>query len=236
MSLEQRFAEYFKPEIQKRGRQDFLKGVVFISTFSDTQVEGLIKAMTPLKVAFRSTDIASPIFTASCTCSMAAKGGYCKHMWAMLLAVEKKHPDFLEYKTAIEKNERSFSAPKPQLSPEDEDRAAEYKEKQAEYRRQQYEKQKAWAKEQRRQKKEKPQKVQESGPREKYSAPVEEALEFFTKNGFKMEDLPSLEVVKLARKHLSRVFHPDKGGTHDEAVVLNRHFETLNRFIAMINK
>jgi spore cortex formation protein SpoVR/YcgB (stage V sporulation) len=157
-------------------------------------------------------------------------------MWAMLLAVEKKHPDFLESKTAIEKNERNSKKPKLKISPEAEARAAEYKEKQAQFKKQQYEKQKAWAKEKRRQKKEKHHEGKESQSREKYSAPVEQALEFFTKNGFKMEDLPTLEVLKLARKNLSRVFHPDKGGTHDETVVLNHHCEILSRFIAMINK
>lgn len=236
MSLEQKFAEYFKPEIQKRGLQDFLKGLAFVSTASDTQVQGFVKGMTPMKVSFRSEDIANPLFTAACSCSAAPKGGYCKHMWAMLLAVEKKHPDFLESKTAIEKNESHFEKPKLQMSPEAEIRAAVYKEKQAQFKRQQYEKQKAWAKDKLRQKKEKRDQVEEIQIREKYSPPIEQALEFFTNNGFQMEDLPSMDVLNLARKHLSRVFHPDKGGTHEETILLNHQYEILSRFITMINK
>jgi hypothetical protein len=236
MSLGQTFAEYFKPEIQKRGREDFLKGLTFISTSSDTQVQGFVRRTPPLKVAFRSDSIASPTFTATCSCSAAARGSYCKHMWAMLLAVEKKHPDFLDSKTAIEKNQRNFERPKPKMSPTAEARAADYKEKQAQFKKQQYEKQKSWAKENRRLKKEKNNKAEGSQSRVKYSPPVEQALDFFKKHGFGMEDLPSQEVLRLARKHLSRIFHPDKGGTHDEAIALNQHYETLNRFITMEKK
>jgi hypothetical protein len=122
------------------------------------------------------------------------------------------------------------------MSPEAASRAIEYKEKQSHFKKQQYEKQKTWAKQKRLQKKEKLGEIKEPQPREKYSARIEDGLEFFTANGFAMEDLPTMDALNLARKHLSRVFHPDKGGTHAEAIALNHHFETLSGFIAMINK
>lgn len=235
MSLEQTFAEYFKPEVQKRGREDFLKGLAFVTGSSDIHIEGLVRGMPPLRVTFHADSIASPIFKATCTCSTAIRGGFCKHMWTLLLTVEKKHPDFLSSKTSIEKNDRRTEKPKPQnRSPEAEARAAQFKEKQSQFKKQQYEKQKVWAKEMRRQKKAKIQQSEEPRARERYPGDVEAALEFFTKNGFAMEDLPSAETLKLARKHLSRVFHPDRGGTHEEATALGNHYETLSRFMTMI--
>lgn len=231
MSIDQTFANYFKPEIQKRGREDFAKGLAFISNASDTQIQGFVKAMPPLRVAFYSNNIASSVFTASCTCTTATKGAYCKHMWTLLLAVEQKHPDFLDSKTDIEKNERASE--KAATAPVSE-KAQEYKEKQTQFKKQQYEKQKAWAKEIRLKKKEKDSEPKPA--RERYSDAIESALDFFTANGFIMSDIPEIEILKKAKKHLARVLHPDKGGTHDEAVILNKHFDILDRFIEMTNK
>jgi hypothetical protein len=219
MSIDQIFSNYFKPEIQKRGREDFAKGLAFISNASDTQIQGFVKAMPPLKVAFYSTTIASTEFSASCTCSQAAKGVYCKHMWTLLLTVEQKHPDFLDSKTDIVKNERVFKKAATPLS----EKAQAYKEKQ-----------KAWAKEIRIKKKEK--KSEPKPARERYADSIESALDFFTANGFVMSEIPEIETLKKAKKHLARVFHPDKGGTHEEAVILNKHFDVLDRSIEMMKK
>lgn len=247
MSLDQNFAEYFKPEIQKRGREDFLKGTVFVTNVSDTSVNGLVKGMPPHRVNFIADSISSPSFEAQCSCSTGTKGGFCKHMWSLILGVEKKHPDFLSSKTTIEVNELGsvsrkqssnktlFLKTKPKATPEAEVRAAEYKEKQSALKRQQYEKQKAWAKENRLEKKTKKNRMIQA-ERAPYPSEVEESLVFFTQNGFSMESLPSAAVLQLAKKHLSRVFHPDKGGSHEEAIVLNQHFEILNRYIAGAKK
>ena len=238
MSIAETFVEYFKPEIQKRGHEDYAKGLAFISNASDTQVQGYVKGMPPLKVAFRSDDISSPTFSASCTCSSAAKGLYCKHMWALLLAVEAKHPDFLESKTDIEKNDRLAKSERPTFMGQKTSPQAEaYKEKQAEFKKQQYEKQKAWAKERReeiKQNKKKKEKDVEA-PTPRFPQDIEAALKFFTSNGFIMNNLPNEEELNKARKQLARVYHPDKGGSHDEAVSLNLHFEALSRFIEETN-
>lgn len=215
MSLNETFAKHFKPEIQKRGREDFAKGLAFITNASDTQVQGYVKGMPPLKVTFRSDTIGSSCFTASCTCSSALKGTFCKHMWTLLLAVEIKNPDFLDSKNDIEMGENTFEISKKLQQ------------------KKHYEKQKAWAQKKRQENK---RKVISKATREKYSATIEKALDFFTQNGFVMEDLPNVEDLKKAKKHLARVFHPDKGGTHEEAVILNKHFEILSRFLAMISE
>lgn len=222
MSIDKIFAAYFKPEIQKRGREYFLKDMVFISNASDTQVQGFVKAMSPLKVSFYSSNIASPVFTAQCNCSSAKKGIYCKHMWAFLLAVESKHPDFLDSKKTIEIGE--------EVAQKSSFQSAAYKEKQTAFKKQQYEKQKAWAKEKRLEKKRKTK--PNAKVRTEYSNAVEQALKFFTKNGFAMGDLPDAESLKRARKQLAYIFHPDKGGSHEEAIALNRHFEILVKAIS----
>ena len=39
------------------------------------------------------------------------------------------------------------------------------------------------------------------------------------------------EILKTAKKQLSRVFHPDKGGSHEEMVTLNANFDVLMEFL-----
>jgi len=214
MSTEAKWEHFFKPEVRMRGQEDFLAGLVFVSNASDTQIQGMVKASTPLKVSFLSQDIASSSFTVDCSCSSSAKGTFCKHIWAMLLLVVKKHPDFLDSKTMLDKVTLFGKAESP------------FKAKQAEFKKAQYQKQKARVKEQRKALKNKDTAVGTAFPE-----PVAEALTYFSENGFPMEASLDGESVKNAKKILARVFHPDKGGTHEEALVLNQHYDTLIRFI-----
>lgn len=218
MSVESSWGHFFKPEVRKSGRAFFDEGAVVLSVTSDTGIQGYVKGTSSSKVTLKADSIADPTFYADCSCPASTKGNLCKHIWAVLLQTEKKYPDFLDSKKNIEKAER---APQPE-SP--------YKAKQAEYRKQQYEKQKVRAKEQRLAKKKSKQ-----APEETPSFPpaIEEALEFFHQNGFPLQDPVDAELLKEAKKKLSRVFHPDKGGTHEEAVTLNRYYDVLTTFFGL---
>jgi len=208
--------KFFKTEVVNRGQEEFEKGLASISTASDTRIQAYVKAMPLIKVTFAADSIASPDFTADCSCSAAAKGVLCRHIWAVLMLVQKTHPDFLDSKTTLEKAQ---SPPKTE-SP--------FKAKQAAYQKQQSEKQKRRAKEQRLEIKMK-KKGRTVEPR--YPSEVVEALEFFSLNGFPMQDSIDEEALKKAKKELAWVFHPDRGGSHDESVILNHHYETLLRFL-----
>ncbi|RZJ25563.1 MAG: hypothetical protein EOO48_13565 [Flavobacterium sp.] len=91
-----------------------------------------------------------------------------------------------------------------------------------------YEKQKVRAKEQRREIKMKKKGLTAV---QQYPEDVTEALAFFNVNGFPMENDIDEEVLKNAKKELAWVFHPDKGGTHQESVTLNTHYDVLIRYL-----
>lgn len=78
-------------------------------------------------------------------------------------------------------------------------------------------------------KKEKPAKIRP--PAFAYPAEVEEARAFFKANGFDFSHPLELEDLMNAKKLLMRVFHPDKGGSHDETVELNRNFEAIRSYL-----
>ena len=221
MSLESKLGSHFKPEIKTYGAQEFLKGTVFISNFSDTQIQASMKSMIPIRISLRSESISNPEFTASCNCNVYIKGNLCKHIWAVLLTVEKKHPDFLDSKSDI------------QMAPVKIDvKQAENKTKQNEFKKNQYEKQKLRIKDQKKEQKRKENEI----PREKYPDDIESALQFFSANGFEIEKSTDPEILNKAKKSLYRVFHPDKGGSHDEAVILNEHYDVLIQFLNEQNK
>ena len=206
----------FKPEIRTRGREEYEKDLGFIQSANDTQIQGTVKSMPPSRVKFSCNSISERVFQASCTCSSAGRGNLCKHIYTVLLLVEEKHPDFLDAKnniyietTEVKKNPR--------------------KEKQKEYQKQQYEKQKQYQKEKKAEKEKK-----ESVISETFAPEVEEALNFFEVNGFDLQYDKDDEQLKKAKKQLARVFHPDKGGSHNEAVKLNENYEILSKHFAKI--
>jgi hypothetical protein len=132
-------------------------------------------------------------------------------MWSVLLSVEKNYPDFLTSKTNIEK----ASSPTPKNSA--------FKEKQADYKKLQYEKQKLRANKFKADKKK--QKLSAEEPALPLHA--EAALKFFLENGFPLEKPIKEEGLNNARKKLARIFHPDLGGSHEETVILNKHYDIL---------
>jgi hypothetical protein len=64
-----------------------------------------------------------------------------------------------------------------------------------------------------------------------YPSNVEQARRYFQANGFEMKQPFELNEIVDAKKQLSRVFHPDKGGSHDEILELNRNFQILNDYL-----
>lgn len=208
--------KFFKPEIMNRGREEFERELVSVSSGSDTQIQAYVRASPVIRVNFVAESIASPGFTADCSCSSSGKGVLCRHIFATILQVQKTHPDFLDSKISVDKASQTAKVESP------------HKVKQAAYQKVMYAKQKARAKVQRQEIKMK-KKGLTSTP--KYPQEVAEALAFFNVNGFPMENEIEEAELKNAKKELAWVFHPDKGGTHQESVELNSHYDVLLRYI-----
>lgn len=206
-------SDFFKPEDRKRGEDLFNKDVVTISSASDTEVRAFVKASGQPRVSLSANDVASETFTATCTCPAAGKGQLCKHIWATLLKLQDRGSDFLESKAEIE--QASLVSPA----------RTEMKERQASFQKQRYEKQKTRAKEMRREKK------GQAVPQFEYPLDVEDARAYFRANGFDLAHPLEMEALNSARKILSRVFHPDKGGTHAETLTLNQHFDSIRNYL-----
>lgn len=64
-----------------------------------------------------------------------------------------------------------------------------------------------------------------------YPKLVEKARQYFQSNGYEMKQPLELNELIEARKHLSRVFHPDKGGSHEEILELNRNFQIISDYL-----
>ncbi len=236
MSIEETFGNFFKSDVQSSGSKLFSQEKISIASASDTGVHAYVRVAPPFKVQLASSDIASETFTADCNCPVAKKGRLCKHIWGTLLGVAEKYPDFLSAKTTIEKSSASparaesvqsdaKAAKIAEATKRKEDYAAAAKVRASEYRKDQYQKAKARAK------------GKKGGGSREEAAPaksrltlpaeVEAACTYFSLNGFPMDPGPSEDIANEAKKKLSRVFHPDKGGSHEEIVELNRNWELI---------
>ena len=220
----QAWEHFFKPEVRSSGRAFLIKGKVSQSRPSDTEIQTYVRASTAFKVIFKSM-MGSNTVTVDCTCPQSKKGQFCKHIWAALLMSEEKNSDFFDSKTELQKGSQpSFeSAAKPKQTQAQMDSQAAYKLKQADYRKQQYQKQKQFAKDRRQAKKN----ISESP---EFPEAVELALQFFLDNGFPLRESLTRESVSFANKKLARIFHPDRGGSHDAILELNKFVDILNRF------
>lgn len=211
MSVDQ-WSHFFKPEVLKQGARYVESGEVFLKIAGDTQIQAYVKGSSPIKVFFNASSIASPSFEVDCTCSLSTKGQLCKHIWATLLTVEKQHPDFLDSKKEINKVHKGS---------EERSKKEQLKAKQSDYRKVQYQKQKLKLQKQKLAKKG----VKDLDPG--YPEHIQNALDYFSENGFSFTTPIDPAELANARKTLSRVFHPDKGGTHDEVLLLNKNYEVL---------
>ena len=220
----------FKPEVRKQAADIVAKDAVFLPIVGDLRVEGLIRGTPPAKVSLIAKTVGSTNFEVHCSCPKFAKGQFCKHICAVILAVEVRHPDFLDSKIEFERREvdvdTSVKAAPKKVSEERVAAMDKAKERQAEYRREQSAKLKARRKEQRQAAKGSSQ-LKSAAPVAPLADDVEEALKFFALNGFTFEYPVAIDVLRNAKKILSRIFHPDKGGTHDEMLEMNRHFDAL---------
>ncbi|MBC7421512.1 MAG: SWIM zinc finger family protein [Bdellovibrio sp.] len=230
---------FFKPETRSSGQVYFRKGVVTSSQPSDTEVQAYIRGASTFKITLKSSDVGSPLINAACNCPAGKKRILCKHIWAALLKAEQSHPGFLDEKTDIEVSEPTSLLvanknvfQKPTFTPRPPSQAqldsqAAYKAKQADYRKEQYQKQKQRLKDQKQSKKSKKAVVADAF---EFPADVQTAVTFFSMNGFLMEHPLNATVIGMAKKRLSRVFHPDVGGSHDEIIELNKNYEILIKF------
>ena len=237
MSID-RWEPYFKPEVRNAGRTLVGKGVVALSRGSDTETQCYIRGTSSFRVNFRSPAIDDPKITATCTCPQSKKS-FCKHMWAAFIEIDEKTPDFLEDKTELlsadeaGESDTAAVAKKPMSESQlayqakREEVQAAQKERQAVYRKQSYQKQKDRLNEKKG--------ISKKGASSRHSSPafsddVEEALKYFSENGFELKETMTSEAIASARKILARVFHPDKGGSHDEILELNKNADLLLDF------
>lgn len=219
---------FFKPEARSGGQAFLTKGKVSFAQPSDTEVVSYIRTSTPFKVILKTESVRSKILTAECTCPPSKKGQFCKHIWAALVVTEQKNPDFFEGKIDLEKKSvvsfESVEKPKTNFSEKRAESQAAYKAKQADYRKEQYQKQKQRLKDI------KQTKLNSASEDPEFPPVVEEALAFFSENGFELRASITKETVSFARKKLSRVFHPDVGGKHSEILELNKFTDILTKF------
>lgn len=217
---------FFKPEVRNSGRTLVAKEQVRLGRPSDTELVSYVRGSTNFKVIFRSDSIDSPNINATCTCPLAQKGQSCKHMWAVLSEVAEKYPDFLFNKTEFLASSEGgiTSRDKPKISQDSADKQEAYKRKQADYRKQQYQLQK-----------QRKQGLKKSGRLKQPIVPefpdaVAIALDYFSENGLPLQESLNVESISNARKKLARVFHPDRGGSHEEIVELNLHTDVLLKY------
>ena len=184
----------FKPEDRTRGEDLFNRDLVNLGSASDTTVRATIKASGAPRVALNTEDVTSTSFSAECTCPPFKKGHLCKHIWATLLKLDSREADFLNAKTDASAVEKAAAAPK--RNDAQRERAEQFKEK---------------AKALRRERKG----LAPKATRPEYPGEVEEALTYFRENGFDLAADLDLDRALEAKRALARIFHPDRGGTHD---------------------
>jgi hypothetical protein len=224
-----RFSHHFKPEVRRQGEKGVQSGAIVTGLLSDNRIEGFGRGATAARVVLASESVSSSLFTVSCDCPSAGRGQLCKHIWGVLKITEVQHPDFLEAKEDLENVSKHQLTAKPSKAV-----SAQLKEKQAQLRQKQYQKIKEFKK--------KAKVAQKKASRSEFNIrvpdDVEQALAYFAANGFATNDITgditddlmgdlSVDFFNVAKKKLSRVFHPDKGGSHEEMLTLNRHFDVI---------
>lgn len=203
-------------------------------SFSKPSAVEVISYVKPnYKVSLKLTSIQSPTLNAHCRCGPAQKGNLCKHIWAATLAVLEKSPDFFEnVKEILPQTSKAPQQTEAQAQSSEVFKLKQenFKLRQQIYRKEQYQKQKERAKEFKSKKKSYTNQANEPS----YPRAVQEALSYFSENGFTFDETLNEASILLARKKLSRIFHPDVGGSHSEILQLNSNSEVLLKFIQKI--
>ena len=223
-----RFNHLFKPEVRNAASLLIKKNLVYLQIGSDTQIDASIRGTAPVKVALRTESIEATEIFADCTCKASAKGSLCKHIWAVLELASEKSPDFFEMKTDLQKATHFSASPGRRVSTSQSD----FQQKQADYRKQSYQTRKQRVKDRKLDQAavDRKQSIKSSAFSQSLPDEVKAALTYFEKNGFLMNVPVDESTVNNAKRILSRVFHPDKGGAHEEMLELLRHAKTLNEF------
>jgi hypothetical protein len=211
-------SESFDSSARSKGEADYHKNAVFISQSSETLVRAFVKSAGQGKVTLTAEEVDSAEILAQCTCTAAKKGTLCRHIYASILKLEDSGADFLLNKEFVSAGQ---AAP-PSA------RESAFQDKQAAYKEAQKERLKDRAKEIKERKRGDRAQSTVSYPQE-FGA----ALAYFSQNGFALEKELDFEHIEAARRQLARVFHPDKGGSHDEILELNRQFEVLTDYLSL---
>lgn len=206
------FEQFFSNGARSAGSRLYNEGKVFFSQPSGLEILSYVKPN--FKVSLKLESIQSQNIDVDCNCSSSKKGQLCKHIWATFLAVLKKDPHLFESVNKV-------STKSPEINSN-----TAFNSKQEDYRKLQYQKQKARAKEFKIHKK------KSSKVMSVYPDAVQAALIYFSKNGFSFENSLDEASVFLARKKLSRIFHPDVGGSHAETLELNYNSEVILKYIS----
>lgn len=209
----EKWESFFKSPIRSAGFRCFTEGKVSFSQLSDTEVMSYVKASTSFKVSMKSDSISDPVVHALCSCPQAKKGQLCKHIWASVLAITEKSPEFFTSKNEIRAGTTQGPTEKENT----------FAKAQADYRKLQYQKQKQRMKEFKKSKK--------SPIEPELPQIVQSAFAYFNLNGFSLESSFDEESIYLARKKLSRIFHPDVGGSHSEILELNNNCDILLKYL-----
>lgn len=224
MSLET-YENFFNSSARSAGSRLYKEAKVSFAKPSALEITSYVKPN--YRVNLKLDSLQSKNINVACNCPPSQKGQLCKHIWAAFLVVHEKSPDFLAFAKEVTKKAPTEKIAMPQseaqiLLKEN------FKLKQEIYRKEQYQKQKLRAKEFKKNKK------TSSRSLTTHSEEVTKALSYFAKNGFILEDSLDEGSVFLARKKLSRIFHPDAGGSHDESLELNNNSEILLKYINKI--
>lgn len=209
MGIESIFSVFFRPEYRRKGELLYTGGLVRMQQASEANVAAFVD--NKARVTLESDGMDSIQISARCSCTKFRSGHGCMHIWATLLQLEKDGAEFLS-----NKNELEF----PQRIPTAADKVREEKmEAVAEKKREDGKRIRA---------EQKKRKQLERRAANQTTSPAEaEALSYFSTNGFSFILPVDPEELDHAKKILARVFHPDRGGTHEEMLELNRHTETL---------
>lgn len=222
---------FFNSSARSAGARLFKEGKVSFSKPSSTEVVSYVKPN--YKVSLKLDSINGHGVNANCNCGPAKKGQLCKHIWAAFLAVSGQSSDFLDGVVEVIKNSPSAQAAAPKSEAQNISneiyklKQENFKLKQNAYRKEHYQKQKERAKEFKKKKS-----YKDTVETPSYPPLIQNALTYFSENGFSFEDSLNESSVLLARKKLSRIFHPDVGGSHDEILLLNKNSEVLLKYIS----
>jgi len=206
-----------------KGEKFFAEGAVVLRTTRDTQVIAFVRSGQGVQVQLKSDSVTSPDIEAKCSCAQHRRGQLCAHVWAVVFALDQTQATFLNAKCSVVLPQKPESSTKKSFLPGP---TAARKAAAAAYRKEIYQKRKLAQKE-----KTSSRKKRVFLQRPELDPEILAAFAYFSQNGFVLTQPLDRQELHAAWKSLARVFHPDKGGTHDEALSLSTHYRTLQALL-----